>query len=114
MEKQETESKENLFDKIKDYIATNIELKKLTVIEKAVVGVSSLLVAILLGITFLFMLLFASMGLAIYLGNVLNNSYIGFFLVGLLYLIILIILFLMSKNYIKNPLINYFIAKIFK
>lgn len=110
---QTPNSKESIFEKVKDYIETYIELKKLTIIEKAVLTLSSVILVILLAIVFIMVLLFASVGLALYLGDIFNSNYIGFFAVALIYIIILVIVLLMSKNYIKNPLVNLFIAKIF-
>lgn len=113
MEYKSIDNDDSIFARVVSYIKTYIELKKLSTIEKSVLILSSVAVALLIGIVFLMVLFFMSVGLALYLGDILASYYLGFISVGLLYLLILIVLMLISKQYIKNPLTNYLIAKIF-
>ncbi len=113
MEYKSIDNDDSIFARVVSYIKTYIELKKLSTIEKSVLILSSVAVALLIGIVFLMVLFFMSVGLALYLGDILASYYLGFISVGLLYLLLLIVLMLISKQYIKNPLTNYLIAKIF-
>lgn len=113
MEYKSIDNDDSIFARVVSYIKTYIELKKLSTIEKLVLILSSVAVALLIGVVFLMVLFFMSVGLALYLGDILASYYLGFISVGLLYLLILIVLMLISKQYIKNPLTNYLIAKIF-
>ncbi len=114
MEKNDNLSNDELFTRAKDYINNQIELKKLTAVQgavKAIGGVVSCLILVVVGI---FFLVFLSISAGLYLGEVLSSMYLGFLTVALFYLVIAIILALISKSYIQNPIVNMLIRKIFR
>ncbi|OAQ38725.1 hypothetical protein A5893_11790 [Pedobacter psychrophilus] len=113
MENTDHKGFSELFIKIKDYISTTVELKKLTIIEKVVTGVGSLVSLMVLAIVGLFFLVFLSIGCSIYLCTVLDSSFAGYFIVALFYLIIALIIFFGKGNLIANPLANSLVKSIF-
>lgn len=113
MENTDHKGFSELFIKIKDYISTTIELKKLSIIEKVAVGIGSLVSLIVLGVFGLFFLVFLSIGCSVYLCVALDSSYAGYFIVALFYLIIALIIFFGRGNLIANPLANSLIKSIF-
>ncbi len=112
MENTDHKGVSELFVKIKDYISTTIELKKLTLIEKVAVGVGSLVSLMIVAIFGLFFLVFLSIGCSVYLCTVLDSSFAGYFIVALFYLIIALIIFFGKGNLIANPLTNSLIKSV--
>lgn len=114
MEKDDNFNNDDLFDRAKQYVNNQIELKKLTAIQSVVKLVGNLVSGIILIIVTIFFIAFLSVSVALYLGELLSSMYQGFLIVTLFYLIVAIILALISKNYIKNPVVDLLIRKIFK
>jgi hypothetical protein len=56
-------------------------------------------------------LLFASIGLALCLGNYLGEIYFGFFIISFCYLLIAILLYIFQDEWIKLPVNNFIINK---
>lgn len=110
------ESKEKLppiFDQLKEYVETRIKLAKLEAIDKSSTIAASLVVDIIVAISFILTFLFLSFTLAFYLSHLLGAYWAGFGCTALLYLLIAICLIL-AKDKLQQPLINLFIKKIFK
>ena len=107
-----TGSLKSLLEKTHDYVETRIDLVKLKTIDKSSDVISSVAVsvAILLGV--LFFIGMMSIGLAIYLGHVLGKLHYGFFIVGGLYAIIILILYAARHRWIKTPVYNGIVKKI--
>ena len=105
MENQ-TSSIESLWDKVRDYIETRIELLKLKSIDKAS-GILATIITWLLvmGLLFFFFIM-ANIGLSLWLGHLLGQPYYGFFIVAGLYAITGIILLLGRKRWIKRTITN--------
>ncbi len=114
MEKNNDFDNDGLFDRAKDYVNTSIELKKLGVIQSVVKTVGSVVNGLVLLIVSIFFLMFLSIAVGLYLGELLDSMYLGFFLVTLFYLVLAILVGLMGKNYIQNPVTNTLISKIFQ
>lgn len=114
MEKSDNFNNDDLFNRAKDYVNNQIELKKLTAIQFVVKTAGSVVSGIILAIVAIFFITFLSISAGLYLGELLSSMYQGFLIVTLFYLILAIILALVSKNYIKNPIVDLLIRKIFK
>ena len=114
MEKADDFNNDNLFERAKDYLDTNIELKKLTIIQAVAKTAGSLASGIILSIVAVFFLFFLSIGAGFYFGELLSSVYKGFFVVAAFYLFVGIIVMLVRKNYIQNPIIDKLISKILK
>ncbi len=105
---------EMLFEKVESYTKTTLELYRLKAIDKitdvfAVIA-SSMIIGVIIA---LFFILF-SLGLALYLGEVLGKSYYGFFALGGFYAIVAIIIFINRKSWLEIKLNNFIISQIFK
>jgi sterol desaturase/sphingolipid hydroxylase (fatty acid hydroxylase superfamily) len=94
----QTEILETLVEKAMDYGKTSVKLAKLKALRKATEVVSSFLshsMVMLLGFS---ALLFLSLGLAMWLGELLGRSYYGYLLVAAFYLLAAIVFhFLLHK-----------------
>lgn len=114
MNTREDTNDSDFFNRVKDYINTYVELKKLIVIEQVVKTVSSVVSGLILVVFALFFLIFISVAFAFYLGELLSSVSQGFFIVAGVYLLLVILITLMRKNYIQSPIVNMLIRKIFK
>ena len=102
-----------IFDQLKEYVETRIKLAKLEAIDKSSTIAASLVVDIIVAISFILTFLFLSFTLAFYLSHLLGAYWAGFGCTAILYLLIAICLIL-AKEKLQQPLINLFIKKIFK
>lgn len=105
---------EMLIDKIEQYGNTSIELYKLKAIDKTTDVFASLASRIVILMTIALFFLLLTIGIALYLGDVLGKTYYGFFVVSGFYILIAAILFLIRKPYLENTFNNYIISQIFK
>lgn len=104
---------EMLLEKLEQYGKTNFELYKLHAIDKSTDVFASITTrAVLICLIALFFFLL-TIGLSLYLGDVLGKSYLGFFAVAAIYLVI-ILLFLIIKKPLEEIFNNYLINQIFK
>lgn len=109
---EELNKVEKLAEHIKEYAETRFDLVVLNAQDKFTNILSSLVVSatgIVLG---LFVLLFASIGAALWLGECLQSSFLGFFCVAGFYLLVAIIVILNREKWIKMPMINSLLKKI--
>lgn len=105
---------EMLFEKIESYIKTTLELYRLKAIDKitdvfATIA-SSLIIAVIVGLFFILI----SIGLALYLGELLGKNYYGFFILGGLYGLIAILFTINRRAWLEVKLNDYIINQIFK
>lgn len=93
---------EPLFEKVKEYINTTIELTKLKTIDKVSEVISAL--AVRMGIILLlsFFFLFINIGLACWIGELTGRIYVGFFIISGFYLLLSIIGLLLYKTLKRN------------
>lgn len=98
---------------LKDYLTTNIKLAKAEAIEKTTTILPEVISFSVIALIFYLVILFLSVGLSLYLSELLNSSYYGFLIVGGFYLIIGIILLFGRKKLIRNPLRDLIIKSIF-
>jgi hypothetical protein len=104
---------EMLLEKLEEFGKTNYELYKLRAIDKStdiVAAVATKLVVFTI-ITLFFLL--ATIGLSLYLGEVLGKMYFGFFAVAGIYVVIFLI-FIAVKKPLEEFFNNYLIRQIFK
>ncbi|MFT3793280.1 hypothetical protein [Flavobacterium sp.] len=105
---------EMLVDKIEEYAKTSVELYKLKAIDKGTdVFTSFISRVVIISIIALFFLLI-TIGLSLYLGDVLGKTYYGFFAVAGIYISIGIILLIFRRSWLENPLNDYIVRQIFK
>lgn len=106
------DSVEPLFEKIEDYGKTSFELYKLKTISKTAEVISTF-VSRGAVVVFLFMfMIFASTGLALWVGNLLEEVYLGFLCVAAFYIVLGGVLYFLLHNYIKRKISNSIILEI--
>lgn len=105
---------ELLYDKVKEYTETSIELYKLNAIEVTADIVSSLVSRIAIALVFCLFTLFVNIAISLFIGKLLGAYYLGFLIVSGFYLIITILFYFFSSELIKMPITNLVIAKLLK
>lgn len=99
-------------DKVVDHLSKFVEIKleiyELKVKEQLVGIVSSFATLALIISLGLFMLFFCSLALGFYLNGILESRFLGFLIVGLIYLLICIILVIFKDKIITNKLFQAF------
>jgi hypothetical protein len=100
---------EPLFEKATDYGKKTYELLKLRAIDKTSDVVSTMVPLSFVGILLALFLLFISLGLAFWLGDVLGKTWYGFIGIGVFYLMTVLLIRVFLYNWIKKILRNYII-----
>lgn len=102
---------DELIEKVEAYGKSSIELFKLKIIEKIAETTSSLVLSttvIFFGIIFL---LFANVGLAFWLGSILNKTYLGFLIVAGFYLLLVLLFSFVFNKGVKKTIENAIVKK---
>ncbi|WP_291133074.1 hypothetical protein [Flavobacterium sp. UBA7682] len=97
---------ENLFENVEQYGKTSLELYKHKAIYEIASLTSTLSVRFILTMVVALVSLFFSIGIALWLGDVLDKNYYGFFIVGLGYLLLWVIILVFRKTWIRTPISN--------
>jgi hypothetical protein len=103
---------EELFEKLRDYADTRINLLKLKGIQKVSGFMSSLIASVVLVVLLCTVLLCITIGAALLIGRLIGETYIGFFIVGAVYLIIGLVFYKMRGKLIKTPISNKLIKEL--
>jgi uncharacterized membrane protein YqjE len=93
---------ERLSDHLIEYLDTRWDLIVLSLAKKTSNVVSGLASSLILGVFGLLVLLFLSIGLAVYLGSLFGNQAAGFFAVAGVYALLLVIALLLARNMIRS------------
>ena len=94
-----------LIEAMKHYLGLQTEYVKLDVIEKVVRLLKAAALILLLSVILLFVLLFASIGLALWLSPALG-SVGAFFVVAGIYALILLVIYTFRRPWIERPLVR--------
>lgn len=105
---------ELLYDKVKEYTETSIELYKLNAVEVTADVVSSIISRLALALVFSLFTLFVNIAISLLIGNLLGAYYLGFLIVSGFYLVLSLIIYFFNKNLIKVPITNLVIDKLLK
>ncbi|HBB91919.1 MAG TPA: hypothetical protein DC042_09420 [Bacteroidales bacterium] len=105
---------ESLFEKIQAYIKTTIELTKLKLLEKVTGTASSVVATVSVVLVFALFFFVLTIGIALYLGELLGKSYYGFFIVSGFYLVLGILFHFFLHKWIKKPISDLIIKKTLK
>ena len=108
------ENVELLYEKAEQYSKTSFKLLQLTTIEKTSDVISSLSVIIVISILFAMFTLFINIGISLYIGALLKNTALGFFIVSGFYFVLVIAVFIFRKSLIKIPIDNLIVFKLLK
>jgi len=104
---------ESLFEKAEDFGKTSFELYKLKTISKTAEVVSTFVSRGAVVIVLSMFLVFASIGLAFWLGDLLGKTYLGFFCVATFYIVLGGVLFYLLHQFIKRQISNSIISAVF-
>jgi small-conductance mechanosensitive channel len=108
------ERADDLMDHAGDYIETYYKLGLLKVTEKSTAAGSAIIAALLLAILSIFFILFIGLGLAWWIGDMLDSIIAGYFIVAGIYLLIIICVIMMRKKMIDPFLRNFLVKKIYE
>jgi len=103
-----------LFERAEDYSKTTLKLIKLNAIDKSADVASSLVSRLAVIMTVVFSVLISSIGVALWLGKLLSDTFYGFFVVGAFYLLLAILLHLFREQWLKYPVSNSIIKQMLK
>lgn len=102
---------EELLNKVADYGKAELELAKLKAIDKGSDIVSASVPSLIVMMTVSVFMLFLNLGVAVWLGGLLGNLFLGFFAVSAFYGILVLILLLMRK-WLKRKVGDYIIKRV--
>jgi hypothetical protein len=112
MEPNNPTNMEELFEKLKEYGDTRVNLFKLKSIQKVSGFMSSAIASVVLVIVLSIVLLCITIGLALLIGSLLGQTYLGFFIIGIIYLIAGLVVYSMRGKLIKAPISNKLIKEL--
>jgi membrane-bound ClpP family serine protease len=102
---------ESLFERVEAYGKTTIELSKLKALETTTTVATSMASRLIVFMMIAFFVLVLSIGVALFLGDLLEKTYYGFFIVAAFYLILGLILHYNLSKWINKPIGNFFISQ---
>lgn len=105
-------SVEVLFNKLKDYIETTIDLYKLKGINKVSGLLSTIIVSVILILLLFLMLVCITIGLALLIGMWLGHAFWGFFIMAAIYIIIGLVMYKSKNKLLKEPISNTLIKEL--
>lgn len=103
---------ESLIERVESFGKTTIELSKLKALEASTRITSSLVARLTVIIIFSLFMLILSIGIAIFLGELLGKVYYGFLIVALFYFIAGILFHFFLQKWIKNPVSKLIIKQV--
>ena len=106
------ESAEEVQEKVKDVIDSNIAYYKLWLFKVITKSVTVVLKRLLLAFFLMMFLFFSSIALALFLGKMFENNIVGFLLVGVVYLVLMLIVYFLKDKIVESTILKNF-SKIF-
>lgn len=103
---------EELLDKVADYGKTELELARLKAIDKGSDIVSESVPSLIVMVTASVFVLFLNLGVAVWVGGLLSNLFLGFFAVAAFYGLIALILQLFMRKWLKRKVGDYIIKRV--
>lgn len=103
-----------LLERAENYSDSTIELFKLNAVDKSADVISSLVSRLAVFITVALSLLIVNIGLALWLGKLIGDSYYGFYVIGGFYAILALLLHIFRHQWIKYPISNSIIKQMLK
>ena len=105
---------QQIYQHVEQYVATTAELYKLKAFQKVAKVATSVITSVLMAFFGILFLLFVSIGLAVYLGEVMGRMHYGFMIVAGIYLLLAIIIYALSSKVLKDKFNTMIVRKIFK
>lgn len=111
----ETQKKDSpdLLSLLKEYISTRLELTRLTIIERLTVVTANLITDSFVLVIGLLTFLFASVTLALYIGEHSGSYAMGFGIVTLIYLALALLIYFIKDSLVEKHLHNFMVKRIF-
>jgi membrane protein YdbS with pleckstrin-like domain len=103
-----------LIEKAENYSKTTLELLKMNAIDKSADVVSSLVSRLAIFITVALSVIIINIGIALWIGKQLGESFYGFFIIGAFYALLSIIFHIFRHQWIKYPVSNSIIRQLLK
>lgn len=103
---------DELLQKAAEYGKAELELAKLKTIDKASDIVSASVPSLIVMATASVFVLFLNLGIALWVGGLLENLFLGFFAVAAFYGIIALILHLLMRKWLKRKVSDYIIKRV--
>jgi len=103
-----------LLERAEDYTRTTIKLFKLITVDKTAEIVSSLFSLFVVLMTVVLSIIISSIGLALWLGKLLGETFYGFFIVGAIYLFVAILFRVFREQWLRYPVSNSIIKQMLK
>ncbi|MDX1461460.1 MAG: phage holin family protein [Marinirhabdus sp.] len=95
-------------NKIQDYLKSTAEYYKLRLFKSSMKFATSLINMLVLGSILLLFLAFVSVGVAMWLGTIMGGLRFGFFIVGGIYLIVFVLMYIFGRDHITRLLLTKF------
>ncbi|MFA6924799.1 MAG: phage holin family protein [Bacteroidales bacterium] len=105
---------ESLLERTTEYVKTSYELVKLKAADKTSDVVSSFIPHSVVFVLIASFMVFFNLGLAFWLGEILDKTYYGFFVIAVFYGIIGIVLHFFMHKRLKKLICNYIIKQLLK
>ncbi|RYY82875.1 MAG: hypothetical protein EOO15_22280 [Chitinophagaceae bacterium] len=103
-----------LTQSVSDYLDTYYKLALVTLTQKATNVTSGLVAGLSAFILLIFILFFLGMGLAWWLGNLLDSTAAGFFIVGGFFIVLMVVIVLLRKKLLFPILKKAILKKIYE
>ena len=105
---------EQLAEDIKELVNVKLDSVKLTVAEKSSKVASNIISATIAALAVILFIIFFSVALAYFLGEVLNNTWAGFLIVSGIYMLSAILIRLIKEKLIRIPIMNSILSQLSK
>ncbi|MEO8515594.1 MAG: hypothetical protein ABI426_02565 [Flavobacterium sp.] len=103
-----------LIERAEEYSKSTIELFKLNAIDKSADTLSSIVSKLVIIMTVVLSVLIINIGLALWIGKELGESFYGFFVIGFFYAFVAIMLQIFRRQWLKYPISNSLIEQMLK
>ena len=103
-----------LLEDATEYGKTSLEIVKLKAVDKSSEVISSLVFQTIFFVLLISFIVFVNLGLAIWIGKLLGQLYLGFFVMAAFYLLIGLIYYFFFQNKIKKQVSEYIIKQALK
>jgi hypothetical protein len=110
--KDQAKEIETLFEDAVEFGKTNLEIAKLKVVDKSSEMVASFVFQAILFVLVFSFIIFLNLGLAVLIGKLLGQMYLGFFVMGAFYLLSGLIFYAFFQKKIKKAVSEYIIKQV--
>ena len=106
------ENAEDIQDNLKNLVDSNVAYYKLWLFKVLMKSTTLLLKVVIMVLLFTLFLLFGSVALALYFGELLHSNILGFLSVGGIYIVLLLIVFFMKDKIVEGRVLEK-VSKVF-